>query len=140
MKLRHSFIIPLILIAGCSLFQNEQQIDNEYVQALGCINSFLGCWQSRDFERGYIFLGDDLKKEKTKEEWDLSICGVSNPHHAAYEIAGYRCIGQYEYRFEVWLYDYYTDEPYKQFSRGKPDIIECKKENGYYRITRIPRL
>jgi len=98
----------------------------------------VGCWQSRDFERAQFFLSDELKKTRKKEQWDSAICGVSNPHHAAYEIGKHERIASYRYRFEVWLHEHYTGASYRKFKRGKPLVFECEKQGDYYRITEVP--
>ena len=139
-----ALVLAVLMLVAISCAPARQECegpkDTEYVQALGCVNSFLGCWQSRDFERGEMFLGAELKKSRSKADWDMAICGVSNPHHEAYEVCGWRKTGEHSYQFQVRLYYYYTGEPCRPVPQRKPDVIEVAKEGDYYRVTRVPQL
>ncbi len=94
----------------------------------------------RDAERGKMFLAEALRSSQSKDDWDLALSGVSNPHHAAYEIERWEKVGATKYRFYVWLYHHYTGEPNSKIEKGPAGIVEVDKEGQYYRVVKVPKL
>ncbi len=85
-------------------------IDAEYVQALQTADLFLWAWQTCDFDLGLQLISRPLQsrlEQDPSRDFLQYIEGLSNPHHAAFEITGGKALGPTRFAFSVALFDHY---------------------------------
>lgn len=56
-------------------------------------------------------MSDRLRKLKSDEEWGDTICGMSNPHHQAFEVTNGKKLSDGRIAFDVQLYEHYSYQP-----------------------------
>ena len=147
MKIREDRAVPLLLatlLSACSSSGDgppptSVSVDTDYVLALSAANTFLSAWQRRDQDVGITMLSPRLLQSRSEADWRMSISGVSDPHHQAYEITSGRRLPDGRFAFAVWLHEHYTgfkDEPSK---RREPDtIIVVKVGAEKWRVDKTP--
>lgn len=94
-------------------------IDQDYVLALHTVNRFLCAWTMRRQEEGLQLVSPSLKKRFAEEALRMYISGISNPHHAAFEVGRGRRLDAQRYAFEVTFYEHYTGQK-TSFKRPEP--------------------
>jgi hypothetical protein len=123
-------IIIIAIISIMLLLQNMNVvfIDKDYLNALNTADKYLYAWIMRDSSIAYDLISDNIKKNYADEkDFQMHFAGVSNPHHQAFEITGYKRLSNDRVSFKVWYYEDYTgiyEPPYK---RPKPSYLELIK-------------
>lgn len=93
----------------CLAAKHSVELDRDRVMALGAADRFLAAWQMRDQGRGLALVSASVKKRYTETQIREYLSGMSNPHHAAFEVFdGKRVKSAYEFR--VRLFEHYTGE------------------------------
>ena len=117
-----------LLTSGCAsvVRQDTPLIDDEYVQALEAANKYCEAWRWRNQDKGLAILSPRLLKSETEDFWRLVISGLSNPHHVSYEVTNGRRLRDGRYLFDVWFYELYTGETWRQIASGEVLLPEKK--------------
>lgn len=100
------------------------RVDKDYLLALNVADRYLGAWLDRDSERGVQLLTPGFKKNRALGDLYQIFSGLSNPHHQAFEIAGAQRLDKDTFRFQVWLYLYYTGEDPPAKDRPAPLALD----------------
>ena len=107
----------------------EIKVDKNYLLALNTADNFLIAWLNRDYKKGIGLLTEKVKSSVKQEELTMFFTGLSNPHHQGFEIIGNYYIDDNTIRFQVWLYEYYTDETPPPAERSIPYTLDVIKVN-----------
>lgn len=89
-------------------------IDKDYMSALRTADRYLYAWIMRDGSIAYDLISDNIRKNyKDLTDFQIHFAGLSNPHHEAFEIIGYKRMSNDRICFKVWCYEDYTgvDQP-----------------------------
>lgn len=145
------FRIVLVFLAAMILFaavvttaaqkrvlRPQDKIDADYVEALGTANEFLSAWQLRD-QTKFTMFSQNIRKHHSEEELREYLSGVSNPHHAAYEICDGKRMGAKSYGFRVRLYTHYTGENVKN-PKPAQVILRLVKEGQDWKVDNMPKV
>ena len=103
-------------------------IDHNYLFALNTLDNFLHAWVTRDFIEGPKYITEGLKNSE-KGNLKSFFCGISNPHHQAYEVIGSNYINSDTIRFKVWLYEHVTGQTFEPVRHPQPYYIDVVKIN-----------
>jgi hypothetical protein len=110
---------------------------SEYVDALASANQFLGAWVRRDQEFGIELMSKRLRAiDESSDSLRLYMSGLSNPHHAAFEISKGRQLGARRYAFGVTLFERADG---MATAGGYSSTIEMVLEEQQWRVDRLPR-
>ncbi len=109
----------MTILAGELRGHASNVIGEDYVLALSTANRFLCAWQMRGQEEGLALLSSRLKSKYSEDDLRFYISGISNPHHAAFEVGPGKCLPDGRYVFEVRFYQHYTSEK-ESFPRPEP--------------------
>jgi hypothetical protein len=113
-------------------------IDQDYVLALATANRFLCAWQMRDQEKGRALLSSNLRKQHKEEYFRQYLAGVSNPHHAAYEIGSGQRVAKDRFAFEVRLYQHTTGAKWTGPPPAPSQIFLRKAGAEAWRVDGLP--
>src|SRR5437868_13378646 len=69
---------------------SRRMVDQDYVLALAAADRFLCAWRLRDQDAGLALVSDRLKRRRGEKELRSYLSGLSNPHHAAFEVSAGR--------------------------------------------------
>lgn len=132
-KRRVGGFLMLLLLAALPLMarQTRQQttLEPNAIAALGTADRFLAAWQMRNQDTGFALLSSRLKSQEPESDLRMYLSGLSNPHHAAFEIGIGQKLAEGRYAFEVRLYEVVTGSQEKQL-RPKPTRIVLQKTAG----------
>jgi hypothetical protein len=110
---------------------------SDYVEALASANQFLGAWVRRDQEFGMEHMSKGLRSiDESSDSLRLYMSGLSNPHHAAFEICKGRRLGARRYAFGVILFERADG---MATAGGYSSTIEMVLEEQQWRVDRLPR-
>ena len=107
----------------------EIKVDKNYLLALRTADNFLLAWLNRDYKKGVELLSEKVKNSDNQEGLFMFFTGLSNPHHQGFEIVGKENINENTIRFQVWLYEYYTNETPPPTDRSAPYSLDIIKVN-----------
>jgi hypothetical protein len=93
----------------------REQVPADYVAALRAANTFLTAWAARDQEGGLRSVSARVRRLHPEAELRMYFSGLSNPHHAGFEIHRGRRVSAGRYAFPIRLFEFYTGE-----KRGAP--------------------
>jgi hypothetical protein len=118
-------------IANDQITQQTRQVkvDKNYLLALNTADKFLIAWLNRDYKNGTELLTEKVKNSLKQEDLMMFFTGVSNPHHQGFEIMGKEYVDENTFRFEVWLYEYYTGETPRPTERPDSYSFDVIKVN-----------
>lgn len=117
-----------------------ETLDQDYVLALATVNRFLCAWQMRRQEEGLAMLSRRLKQSFTEEELRMYISGISNPHHAGFDVGRGKRLADGHFAFPVRFYEHYTAEK-ETFKRPKAlrfVVVQTGPEE--WRVEELPGL
>lgn len=117
-----SFVITSVAGGGIPKPPATQVLNQDYTLALSAVDRFLCAWQMRRQDEGLSLLSPRLRGEFAEEELRSYISGISNPHHAAFEVGPGKRISEDRFAFDVRFYEHYTGEK-EQFSRPRSTTI-----------------
>jgi hypothetical protein len=107
-------------------------IDKEYLYALRTADRYLCAWVMRDGSIAYDLISDNIKNNYADViDFQKYFAGVSNPHHQAFEIIGYKHISENRICFKVWYYEDYIgiyEPPYKKPYPSFLEVVKVDKE------------
>ena len=114
-----------------------------YVEALGVAHAFLDAWVSRDADKGIRLMSPTLRQTprgsnpSDYESWlRLYVQGLSNPHHAAFELGRGTLAAHNRAVFPVTLYEFVTGES-AAFSYSSS--LELVREGESWRVSKLPQ-
>jgi hypothetical protein len=136
-------ILTLVLLSSLSLFSqtaNTKSDDNgvDYVLALSSANQFLTAWQWRRQEDGLKLLSYNLKKKKMENDLRDYLSGLSNPHHAAFEIYLGKRLDNRRISFQVQLYFAVTNDTIGIDQPKPSSIVMLKNGREQWLVDQLP--
>lgn len=103
-------------------------IDKDYLYALNTADRYLYAWIMRDGSIAYSLISDNIKNDYIdQKDFQIQFAGVSNPHHQAFEIIGYKRLSKDRICFKVWYYEDYTAVIVPTYKRTRPSLLELVK-------------
>lgn len=109
------------------------------IPALAVANRYLEAWRLRQGEVGLKLLSPRLRRSISRDDLLAEIVGLSNPHHAAYEVWGGRRVGRRGFAFSVRLYEDYTGHPMSGSPPPPSRIVLVETAGGDWQVDRLPR-
>lgn len=116
----------------------EDVVDQDYVLALGTANRFLCAWLSRDQEAGLKLLSSAVRTTYSEDDLRLYLAGLSNPHHAAFEVGVGRRLTPCRFAFPVRLYEHYSGEKWRKKLPVALQMVVVKTDEEEWRIGEVP--
>ncbi len=115
-------------------------VDQDYMLALGTVNHFLCAWQMRRQEEGLALLSPRLKKKYSEEDVRMYISGISNPHHAAFEVGRGKRLAEGPFAFPASFYQHYAagKETFKRPKALQAVVIQIGAEE--WTVDELPGL
>jgi hypothetical protein len=110
----------------------------DYISSLASANQFLTAWQWRNQEEGLKLLSTNLKRQKTEEDLRDYLSGLSNPHHAAFEISSGKRLGNDRFSFRVRLYEEVTGDTIGIEQPKLSTIVVIKNSDGTWLVDVLP--
>lgn len=105
--------------------------------ALSAVDRFLEDWRMRRQDDGLALCSPALKRRAGEAYLRMFFSGLSNPHHAAYEVSFGRPLKHNMVRFNVRLYETYTGHDERTLPQ-KAEIVAVKGFDGKWSIDRLP--
>lgn len=132
-----AILVAALAVGICFASQHGAKLERDYVLALGTADRFLAAWNVRDQDRGLKLVSTNVKKRYTESQIREYVGGISNPHHAAFEVLdGKRVKGGFEFR--VRLYEHFTAERQVSELPGAARIRLVKVGPEDWRVDNLP--
>jgi hypothetical protein len=109
-------------------------LDQNYVLALECAESFLDAWRKRD-AGGLAFVSASARKRSTDAAIRAWLVGTSSPSNAAFEIGAGRAVSPGHYRFMITLYYYLTGGGLDAPKAQSLDVVQA---GGKWYVANLP--
>ena len=133
------------ILAGCEKTPPEPETqpantarDDAYIAALAVANEFCQAWKHRDEAAGRALLSLRLIRQHSDKRLSAAIVGVSNPHHAAYEISEGRKLAEGRYEFKLRLFFQYTGLHGDRIESPLDRIVVARIDAEHWRVDQFP--
>lgn len=134
------------LLSGCEARRRPEpqtrpaktQRDENYIAALSAVDDFCNAWKQRDEAAGRALLSRPMLLKYPDRQLRDAIVGMSNPQHAAFEIADGKKLSSGRYQFKVRLFFQYTGLHADRIESPLERIVVARDDKGVWRVDDFP--